>query len=360
MNICLIGNSLTNFVLAIILINRKIKVDLYQNSKKKIFDDRTIGISEENIKFLKKNNICLNNITWPIKRIEIFNEKNRKNKILHFKNENSNCFSMIKNYDFYKILKKKLIKNTLFREKLIKNNLPINNILNNYDLVINSDQNSWISKKYFTKKIFKDYKSQAYVSTISHKKCTNDTAIQIFTRFGPLAYLPISENKTSVVFSIVDQKKLKENEIISLIKEYNLNYKIYDLSKISKFKLKFSLLRNYFYKNLLAFGDCIHQIHPLAGQGFNMSLRDITILSNIIDEKIELGLEIDSSIPKIFEKKTKSSNLIFSSGIDFIYEFFKFDNMVKNNFSKNIFHSIENKTLLNRHIKSLADKGLVF
>ena len=361
MNICLIGNNLTNLVLANILINRKIKVDLYLTSKKKkISKDRTLGISEKNINFLRENKIYLKKIIWPIKKIEIFNEKNKNNKILKFRNDKNNCFSILKNDHFYNILIKKLNKKLLFKKKLIKSNSNFKNILTKYDIVINSEQNNFISKQFFSKKIFKNYKSEAHTATILHKKCKNHTAIQIFTKYGPLAFLPISETKTSLVFSILSQKNLKKNDIKNLISKYNLNYKIYKISKINKFKLKFSLLRKYFYKNLLAFGDCIHQIHPLAGQGFNMSLRDIANLVSIIDEKAELGFEIDSSILEDFEKKTKSSNFVFSSGIDFIYEFFKFDNKFKNNFSKKIFDYVNNQTILNKYLKNLADRGLVF
>ena len=51
-------------------------------------------------------------------------------------------------------------------------------------------------------------------------------------------------------------------------------------------------LRNYYHKNILAFGELIHKIHPLAGQGFNMTIRDIKILLEIIQNKIDLGLPI--------------------------------------------------------------------
>ena len=49
------------------------------------------------------------------------------------------------------------------------------------------------------------------------------------------------------------------------------------------------MLRNYTYSNILAFGDLIHRIHPLAGQGFNMTIRDVKIISEIIDDKISLA-----------------------------------------------------------------------
>ena len=48
--------------------------------------------------------------------------------------------------------------------------------------------------------------------------------------------------------------------------------------------------------NILAFGDLLHTIHPLAGQGFNMTIRDVKILLNIIKNKVEVGLPLDKSI----------------------------------------------------------------
>ena len=80
----------------------------------------------------------------------------------------------------------------------------------------------------------------------------------------------------------------------------------------------------------------MHQIHPLAGQGFNMTLRDIKILLSLIDESQSLGLPIDKNILIKFENKIKHYNFIFGSGIDFIHEFFKFDNKLNNVVTKNI------------------------
>ena len=48
----------------------------------------------------------------------------------------------------------------------------------------------------------------------------------------------------------------------------------------------------------------MHTIHPLAGQGFNMTLRDIKYFLKLIDEKIKYGLNLDSSILEEFEKNS--------------------------------------------------------
>ena len=57
MNICLLGNNLTNLVLANILIKKKINVDIISQSKQNLLKNtiRTIAISNENYKFLKEN-----------------------------------------------------------------------------------------------------------------------------------------------------------------------------------------------------------------------------------------------------------------------------------------------------------------
>ena len=158
------------------------------------------------------------------------------------------------------------------------NSLNKLNYLEKYDLVINTDPTNLITKRYFSRKILKEYNSLAYTTTISHEKIQNDIAVQIFTKMGPLAYLPISENETSVVYSFYDKKSVNIN---NLIEKYNYKYKTKKIEKIKSFNLKSLSLRSYYHGNILAFGDLLHRIHPLAGQGFNMTIRDIKILLKI-------------------------------------------------------------------------------
>ena len=117
-------------------------------------------------------------------------------------------------------------------------------------------------------------------------------------------------------------------------------------------------LRNYYHKNILAFGELIHKIHPLAGQGFNMTIRDIKILLEIIQNKIDLGLPINSSVNQEFQKNTKHRNFIFSNGIDFIYEFFNYEVKIKNNFFINSLKYFGSKNSINNMLKKIADTGL--
>ena len=89
-----------------------------------------------------------------------------------------------------------------------------------------------------------------------------------------------------------------------------------------------------------------------------MTIRDIKVLSKIIQNRIDLGLQLDSSILEDFEKKTKHMNFIFSNGIDFIYEVFNFDKNTKNkNLNKILKFFGKNKSLTNTFIK-FANDGL--
>ena len=145
-----------------------------------------------------------------------------------------------------------------------------------------------------------------------------------------------------------------------MIKINNFKYKIIEIKNIDKFELKSHDLRSYFHNNILAFGDLLHRIHPLAGQGFNMTIRDIKILTKIISEKIELGLPLDSSINNEFEKITKHKNFIFTNGIDFVNEFFNVERKVKNSILSNSVRLVGNSHLIKKVFTKIADKGILF
>jgi 2-octaprenyl-6-methoxyphenol hydroxylase len=109
----------------------------------------------------------------------------------------------------------------------------------------------------------------------------------------------------------------------------------------------------------LAFGDLLHKIHPLAGQGFNMTIRDIEILLKIIRDKLNVGLPLDSSVNYEFQKKIRHKNYIFSSGIDLIYELFNMESKTKNNFLSKSVKLIGNNPSINKIFTKIADKGVL-
>ena len=91
-----------------------------------------------------------------------------------------------------------------------------------------------------------------------------------------------------------------------------------------------------------------------------MTIRDIMILNDIIQNRIDLGLPLDSSLNTEFENNQKHKNYIFSSGINLIHEFFNLERKTKNNFlSKSIKYFNKNYSI-NKIFTKIADKGLLF
>ena len=355
MSVCIIGNGLSALILAKALVNQNIYVDvLFEKKYLKLNKYRTIGISRSNTEFINKNIININKLLWKLKKIELFTENLRNEKLIDFENNNQEIFSIVKNHELYEVLERDLSKNKYFKKKL--SNRKDLSFVRNYELIVNCDYFHPITKKYFDKKIIKKYNSFAHTTVIRHEKILNNTAVQIFTKKGPLAFLPISPNETSVVYSIGRRKE----HIEELIKFYNFKYKINKIEKINSFELKSLNLRSYYHKNILAFGDLLHSIHPLAGQGFNMTLRDIKVLTNIINNKKELGLPIDSLVNEEFENNLKHKNFIFSNGIDLIYEFFNIERKTNNNILSKSVQFLGKNNLINKVFTKIADKGVLF
>ena len=355
MKVCILGNGLTSLTLAKTLANLGIYVDIITcNYPNNINTTRTLGISQSNLEFYNKKITNIKKFLWGIRRIEIFSENLKNEKILNFENNNQNLFSLIKNHELIDHLLVEISKSKLINLK--KKKIDENIIKKNYNLIINCDYSNILTKKFFYKYLHKDYKSHAYTSIIHHKKINNDTAIQIFTSIGPLAFLPVSSTETSVVYSVKKKSKIDFN---LLLKRYNFKYEISKINDVSYFPLKSFNLRNYYYKNILAFGDLLHKIHPLAGQGFNMSLRDIKEIYYLIKYRIDNGLELDSSVCKDFETKTKHTNFLFLNGIDLVYEFFNFENKMNNNILSKSIKFFGKKRIINNFLTKVADKGII-
>ncbi len=353
MKLCILGGGLTGLSLAKSLVKKGLSVDIFLNKKKLDLNrSRTIGISNDNLIYFNKEILDIKKLLWDIKKIEIYSDNLKNEKILNFENNNKTLFAIIRNYQLQSKLFTSLKKDNLCN---FKNNFDYS--LSNskkYKLIINCENYNYFSKKFFTKSLKKKYDSFAYTTILKHKKIRNNTASQIFTKNGPLAFLPLSEIETSIVYSIKGKKNINLKE---LIKKYNPKYSITNFGNSNFFELKSSNLRTYYHKNILAFGDLLHRLHPLAGQGFNMTIRDIRDLSNLIDLKSKNGLEVDNSICQDFQNMTRHKNYLFSSGIDFIYEFFNLETKMDNNIISKSVRLIGKNKFLNRTFKNIANRG---
>ena len=136
MSICIIGNSLSALTLAKALVNQKICVEVLYNKKNlNINKTRTIGLSKSNTDYLEKHVIGINKLLWKLKKIEIFSDNLKKEKLIDFKKNREHIFSIIKNYKFYQLLDRDLHKNKYFKLKFFSSKNWSS--IEKYDLVVN-------------------------------------------------------------------------------------------------------------------------------------------------------------------------------------------------------------------------------
>ena len=122
MKVCIIGDGLVSLALANMFIKKELKVDILLSKKNNYQDkSRTLGISKSNIDYINNEILDIEKILWKINKIKVYTEKNSNEEILKFSNNNEEIFSIIKNYELYKLLNDELKKSKLIKKKKMIN-----------------------------------------------------------------------------------------------------------------------------------------------------------------------------------------------------------------------------------------------
>ena len=160
--------------------------------------------------------------------------------------------------------------------------------------------NSLAREKIEIKSTKHDFNQTAITFQLKVKLDNQNEAKQFFLKESILAILPIKKDLVSIVWSCNSQfyKKINSFDEKSIEDELNLTigdfYKdIKVVSKIESFPLTMNRVESFFKDRVLLVGDAAHFIHPLAGQGLNLGIRDIITLEKIIDKKgyADIGLK---------------------------------------------------------------------
>ena len=132
------------------------------------------------------------------------------------------------------------------------------------------------------------------------------------------------------------------------------------MSKIQFYPIFLNLETQYYKKNILILGEGIHSVHPIAGQGFNLVLRDIAKLYQYIYQNMRLGLPLKNSLVlKQFFEARKPENTIFGLGIDLTNTFFK-ENKFLDPIKEKIIKNISKFESVKKISKIISDKGINF
>ena len=178
-----------------------------------------------------------------------------------------------------------------------------------------------------------------------------------------MAILPFSKNHFSFVWSVKKYFIEKNSKrittlVINKIEEILKNEQDITISNIKSYPISLSLRRQYHKENILILGEGLHTIHPVAGQGFNLVLRDIKKLKEIIKYYADLGISIKNSYAlNDFYNSRKPENTIMSLGVDATHSFFK-QNKYLDPFKEIIIKNIKNNEILKKFSKIISDRGL--
>jgi len=168
-------------------------------------------------------------------------------------------------------------------------NLSDGRILRSRLLIGCDGRNSNIAKWSNISHIGWDYNQSALVCAISHEKPHYGIAHQFFTPSGPLAILPLPGNKSSIVWTETKDKAkdiniMCDEDYLSALSPVIGNF----LGPISlvgdrfSYPLGLSIAENFISNCTVLVGDSAHGIHPLAGQGLNLGLKDIAALTEVL------------------------------------------------------------------------------
>jgi ubiquinone biosynthesis UbiH/UbiF/VisC/COQ6 family hydroxylase len=159
-------------------------------------------------------------------------------------------------------------------------------------LIVGADGGrSWLREQADIDVFSRDYAQKGIVATVKPHFSHQNTAIQRFLNTGPLALLPMKGDVCSIVWSAANERA---DELLALSDEdfqHELNLEaggvfggIAEVGKRAAFPLKGQLARHVVRPRLALIGDAAHSIHPLAGLGVNLGLRDAMVLAQeIID-----------------------------------------------------------------------------
>lgn len=145
-----------------------------------------------------------------------------------------------------------------------------------------------------------DFKQTAIVANVTTQKANQATAYERFTPHGPIALLPIGENRSVLVY-VVERGEAEtclamgDNDFIQRVQQElgrRLGH-IVQLGQRRAYPLIFQQAVRQYQPQLVLLGNSVHTIHPNAAQGFNLGLRDVAGLVDALQAGIEQGIAID-------------------------------------------------------------------
>lgn len=326
------GAGYVGLLTALSLLNEKIDCIIIesQNLNNILSDDgKSFALSKKTIDLLKKLNLFqeVEKFMQPINAVYCFEDN--ETSILTMKNSELLggmissyklkiiLLDTLKKYEGFQIIDNFSWKDILYdfyaRKSYILKNDKIDDETISTKLIISTEgKNSKMIDYLHLEKINHDYNQQAIVFNIEHEFPHRGVAIEKFFPEGAIALLPLlsnSQNQNNLAVVWINDnlqhnyiKNLNDDDFLDLFNK-KIDYCLGKIKIISKekktFKLSLSFLKKYYLNNIIFLGDINHAIHPIAGQGFNLTVGDLNQLIFLL-KKYDLNSHLEVILKKFY------------------------------------------------------------
>lgn len=144
-----------------------------------------------------------------------------------------------------------------------------------------------------------DYDQSGIVVTVGHQRDHHGRAEEHFLPSGPFAILPLTGKRSSLVWT---ENRGEAARIVALNEdefhrelEQRFGLHLGELAPLDKpraFPLGYFVARSFIAERMALVGDAAHVIHPIAGQGLNMGLKDVAALAEVVVDAARLGMDL--------------------------------------------------------------------
>jgi 2-octaprenylphenol hydroxylase len=167
------------------------------------------------------------------------------------------------------------------------------------------------------------YQQDALVAHVRTSRPHANTAWQRFLRTGPVAFLPLDDGRSSVVWSVT---RARADELRAM-SSAGFGAALTEASgealgqctlttSLASFPLKLQYAVDYVRPRVVLLGDAAHVVHPLAGQGLNLGLLDCAALAEVMEEAGDRRNYGDQKSLRRYERRRRSENLLAVAALD--------------------------------------------
>jgi 2-octaprenyl-6-methoxyphenol hydroxylase len=178
------------------------------------------------------------------------------------------------------------------------------------------------------------YDQSGIVTTVQHERPHHGRAEEHFLPSGPFAILPLPDNRSSLVWTerSLDAARIMALDDADFLAELSRRFggHLGELSVAGPrhaYPLSMQIAQSFIGDRLALIGDAAHVIHPIAGLGFNLGLRDVAALAESISEAVKLGLDPGSpSVLATYERWRRFDTVMTAVATDGLTRLFSNDN----------------------------------